>query len=128
MSERTPLFHAAVFVILKNERGEILLQQRANTGFMDGRYDGSATGHVEPNESIHDAALRELEEELGVSAKADDLKLVLIAQMDVDKPYLNFAFICERWEGEPRIAEPEKNAVLDGIGDFWKMQRGNVIF
>ena len=89
-----------------------MLQQRANTGFMDGKYDGSATGHVEPNESIHEAALRELEEEIGVKADVNDLKLVLVAQMDVDKPYLNFAFICERWEGEPRIAEPEKNTDL----------------
>jgi len=61
----------AVFVILRNEAGEILLEQRANTGYLDGYWD-LPSGHVEYAESIHQTAVREvLEEGVVNEAKSD---------------------------------------------------------
>lgn len=107
MARHDPLFKSAVFVLLKNEKGEYLLQKRQNTGYMDGCYDTSMSGHVEPGESIYDTALRETFEEIGVHVEVDDLKLILVSQM-ANGPYYTFTFLCERWQGEPSIMEPEK--------------------
>lgn len=98
----------AVFVGLRNKKGEILLQQRANTGFMDGFWDFSASGHLEADESIRECAIRELKEEIGVDAHEDDLKLIHVNQNKFDLPYLNFTFILDKWQGQPVICEPEK--------------------
>jgi 8-oxo-dGTP diphosphatase len=98
----------AVFVGLRDRKGEILLQQRANTGFMDGFWDFSASGHLEAGESIRECAIRELKEEIGVDADEDDLKLVHINQNKFDLPYLNFTFMLDKWQGEPKICEPDK--------------------
>lgn len=108
MPERFPSFYSAVFVVLKNEKGEVLLQHRTNTGYMDGHYDASASGHVEPDESIFDAAIRESEEELGIRIETADLELILTSQMNADRPYLNYVFSCNKWEGEPQIMEQQK--------------------
>lgn len=102
----------AVFVGLRNENGEILLQQRANTGFMDGFWDFSASGHLEPDESIRACAVRELKEEIGIEANEDDLQLIHVNQNKFDLPYLNFTFMLDTWQGEPTICEPDKCSEL----------------
>lgn len=63
------LMHRAVHIFLFNSRGELFLQKRAaQKDEFPGYYDSSAAGHVGPQESYADAALRELEEELGITA------------------------------------------------------------
>lgn len=57
----------------KDGRAEILLQKRAENRDYPGCYDISAAGHLHAGESALACALRELEEELGVIADADDL-------------------------------------------------------
>lgn len=103
-----PNFYSAVFVLLENEDGKVLLQRRMNTGFMDGHYDMSATGHVDDDEYVVDAIIRETQEEIGVDIEPDDLKMVMAAQMNADRSYLNYTFVCKNWKGEPTIMEPEK--------------------
>lgn len=115
MSSRQPIFYSAVFVLLQNENGEVLLQKRQNTGYMDGRYDTSMSGHVEAGESVYDAAVRETAEEIGVSIQSEGLELIMLSQMDADRPYLNYTFVCKKWEGEPKIMEPEKNGELSWL-------------
>lgn len=84
-----------------------MLQQRANTGYLDGYYD-FPSGHVEDKESIRTAAVRELAEESGLTVREEDLRLVHINQNFHDTPYVNFAFVADKWEGEPSVCEPEK--------------------
>lgn len=98
----------AVFLILRNNQGDLLLQQRSNTGFLDGYYDFAASGHVEDGETIRDCAIRELEEEIGIKASVNDLELVHFNQNILNTPYINFTFRLNKWFGEPRILEPEK--------------------
>ncbi len=54
----------AVFVVIRNDNNEILLQQRANTGYLDEYWD-LPSGHVEYGESLSESAVREVEEEIG---------------------------------------------------------------
>ena len=50
-----------VFLVLtrKTDNGtEIMLQRRCNTGYMDGKYDMAASGHLESGESLSMAVVR----------------------------------------------------------------------
>ncbi|MEO8637413.1 MAG: NUDIX domain-containing protein [Candidatus Taylorbacteria bacterium] len=56
------LLHRVAAIYLVNDRGEILVNERAKDGYLD----HSSAGHVDVGESYLEAAKRELEEELGV--------------------------------------------------------------
>jgi 8-oxo-dGTP pyrophosphatase MutT (NUDIX family) len=72
MSERF-LPYAAVWVIVYNEKQEICLLRRYNTGYIDGTYTVPA-GHLEEGESLQQGAHREALEEAGITIT--DSKLV----------------------------------------------------
>jgi 8-oxo-dGTP diphosphatase len=99
---------SAVFIALRNTDGAVLLHRRANTGFMDGRYD-LPSGHVEKNEPVLRTAVRELKEEAGIAVDESDLRLWHVNQFAAnDQYYYNFFFVVEAWKGVPAIMEPEK--------------------
>ncbi len=57
------------------ERTEILLQKRSmNKDSYPGRYDTSSAGHIQAGDEPKESAMRELAEELGVHARADELE------------------------------------------------------
>ena len=92
---------------------EILFQKRKNTGYCDGYYDLSASGHVDDNESMKRAMCREAKEELGIDIKEEDLEFVCIIHINFNgRIYYNGYFKTDRWCGEPIINEPEKNEEL----------------
>ncbi len=110
----------AVYVLLR--RGEeVLLQLRQNTGYRDGHWATAAAGHVEEGESVHAAAVREAEEELGVTIDVRDLAPLTVMQRTqrngrpIDER-VDFFFTCARWAGEPRVMEPAKNGGLRWAG------------
>jgi 16S rRNA (adenine1518-N6/adenine1519-N6)-dimethyltransferase len=62
------LRHRAVHILIFNESGEVYLQQRSRRKDRHPlKWDSSAAGHVNHNESYEEAARRELHEELGIS-------------------------------------------------------------
>ena len=63
--ERHKLIPSVYLVLIKNNK--ILLLRRFNTGFMDGYYSLPA-GHVESNETLTSAMVREAKEEIGMWA------------------------------------------------------------
>lgn len=66
------LSRSAVFLFF-TKGNKVLLQKRMHTGFMDGYYDATVSGHIEKNESITQAALRETQEEIGLEIPASAL-------------------------------------------------------
>jgi mutator protein MutT len=100
---------AAVYVMMQNPNGEILLLRRANTGYRDGYYDMPA-GHLEADESLKQAAVREVKEETGVDVEQEDLEFIeLLHRRSTDnRDYLDVFFRVTKWVGEPRIMEKEK--------------------
>lgn len=94
---------------------EVLLQFRQNTGYLDEHWAFAAAGHVEANESVLDAAVREAAEELGVHV--DPADLVPLTAMHrthangrpIDER-VDFFFELRTWQGEPRVMEPGKSA------------------
>lgn len=57
----------------RNDRIQVLLQKRAGTKSFPGCYDISSAGHIPAGQDFYPSALRELKEELGITAKESDL-------------------------------------------------------
>lgn len=111
MSERTHRIIPAVWVIITNERDELFLLKRANTGWQDDTYC-VPSGHIEYMESPRQAAVRELKEEAGVDADPKDLEFIHIifnkSNDGSDTERTNIFFRLKTFVGEPYLAEPEK--------------------
>ena len=115
MAERFTAPAGVVLMLMKKTDGKlrVLLQRRQNTGFADGLLDLSCSGHVEKGEAMSDTVLRECCEELGLSIKRENLRFVcFIHKRDGDKIYYYGYFVCDDFEGEPRIMESEKCSQL----------------
>lgn len=108
---RHALIPAAYVVLLRGP--EVLLQQRQNTGYMDGHWSFSAAGHVERGETVYAAAVREAHEELGVRVVEADLEpLCTIHRQQKERAggqRVDFFFVTTTWTGEPTVQEPERS-------------------
>ena len=107
-----PRYPVAVHVLLL--RGDqILLVRRRNTGFEDGKLSVVA-GHVEPGESVTQAALRETREEVGLALSAPRLSVVGVMHRKSDDERVDFflAYRLGDGDGEPENREPEKCSEL----------------
>ncbi|RPA62436.1 NUDIX domain-containing protein [Aerococcus agrisoli] len=93
-----------------NEGKQILLQYRGNTKMLPNVWD-CISGHVEQNESVRQAIVREAMEELGITVLADDLAFVGVThlQLDASTTYYNFFFTTDVFKGTPEILEPQKH-------------------
>ena len=116
MTSRFRVIPAAYVVFRRDD--EVLLQLRQNTGYRDGFWATAAAGHVELDESVYAAAVRESAEELGVTIAVEDLASLCCMHRthgnhDPIDERADFFFQCRRWSGEPRIMEPVKNAELN---------------
>ncbi len=71
--------HRAVHVFVRNKLGEIYLQFRSHLKDTHGlKWDSSASGHVDPGESYHDCAVREMWEEIWVEPKGEIVRIARI--------------------------------------------------
>lgn len=67
------LLHNEVGIFIINDDGKVLLQKRsANKRFSPNKW-GLCAGHVEANESLENAALREIKEEVGLDITSKEL-------------------------------------------------------
>ncbi|WP_352419068.1 NUDIX domain-containing protein [Proteiniborus sp.] len=109
---------SAVFpIILKVKYGEveILLHRRKNTGYQDGKWDIAASGHVDEGETAKMAVVRECAEELGIDVKIIDLSFVHLSHRisnNGGKAYYDIYFVVNRYDGIPKIMEPDKCSEL----------------
>jgi len=107
------LLVAAAYVVLR--RGdEVLLHLRQGTGYRDGHW-ATLAGHVEPGETVHEAAVREAAEEAGVTVAVDDLRpLTALHRFERHGPAVeqraDVFFEVRSWTGEPSVRERAKAA------------------
>ena len=68
------LRHRVVHVLVLGAKGGLYLQKRSmDKDVAPGKWDTSVGGHVDPGESLQEAALREMAEELGVTCDTEFL-------------------------------------------------------
>lgn len=98
----------AVYLLLVRD-GQVLLLRRCGTGFMDGLYMLPA-GHLEADETLQQAVIREVREEIGLQFSPEQLALVQL--MHRKSPdglvYLDAVFQAHGWSSEPENLEPRK--------------------
>ena len=101
----TNLIHRSVYIFLKNSKKGIFIQKRSMMkDLYPGYYTGSASGHVSFGETYHQAALRELEEELGVRAQLRRIgKFKCFGEIDNE---ISAVYLCH-YDGDITINEDE---------------------
>lgn len=112
MSDRFRLV-PEVHLFLLDPHGRVLLLRRCNTDYENGNYCVVA-GHVEANEPVTAAAIREAKEEVGVQVQPSDLEVVGVIHRRADDGYISVAFFlaARTWEGPVVNAEPENHDEL----------------
>ncbi len=107
-----PLVLPHSVVVLFNEQGEILLEERSDDGYFD--FPG---GSIDLKESAEDAARRELLEETGIVA--DELELFKVYSGEIthyvyfngDEIYgVDLVYLCHKYHGEmnPQLSEVKR--------------------
>lgn len=106
MEERNKL-PISVQLILEKEN-KILLMKRKNTGYEDGKY-ALPGGHVEANEEIRNALIREAKEEIGIDLDIQDINFykVINRKVSPQQEYVDFIFKSNHWTG--KITNEENN-------------------
>lgn len=92
--------------IMLVKENKIMLMKRKNTGSDDGMYELPG-GHLEKNEDLYDAMIREAKEELLIDLKREDLKIIHLMHHYTGER-LNFIFSTNADNLEPKIGEPNK--------------------
>lgn len=112
------LIHRVVHVLVFNSKGRLALQRRAlSKDVAPGKWDTSVGGHVEPGEGLLEAAMRELEEELGVEGRPE-----FLYSYRHSNPYeteLVYTFIITH-EGGPKGVFSFNRQEIDEVR-FWDM-------
>ena len=101
------LLHRAAAVMVSNSKNEILIHQRAkNKDVFPGFYDFTVGGRVSSGESYEKAAIRELEEEIGIR-----------------NPKIKFLFKHNFFDKPPRVIMAVYSCKTDGP---FKFQEGEI--
>ena len=98
---------------------QILLLRRYQTGYMDGHYSVPA-GHLDGEETVRMAGVREAREEIGVRIDPADMVFAGVFHRHEGDERVDFFVQVRNWSGEPVNAEPGKCdelrwADLDGL-------------
>ena len=100
------LFPVAVHLALR--RGdEVLLTRRLNTGYFDG-YFSLVAGHLEGDETVVQATVREAREEIGVELDPSALKVLGVMHRRSDTERIEFFLSAHSWLGDIQNREPDK--------------------
>jgi len=97
---------SAVHLFLIRE-GKVLLLRRFNTGYEDGKYSVVA-GHLNGDEEVKVAAIREAREEVGVEISPLDLQVVGVMHRKSNDERIDFFLAAASWAGEVTNGEPDK--------------------
>ncbi len=94
-------------IFIKN--GDVLTVFRNNCKKNNNKH-GLIGGLVEHGESVRQAAVREIFEEVGVTVKPEDLKLVhTISSREDNIETVGHYFLVEKWDGEPYNKASDKH-------------------
>jgi 8-oxo-dGTP diphosphatase len=96
---------AAHLLLIKE--GKILLLRRFNTGYEDGNYSVVA-GHLEGDEDVKSAMIREAKEEAGIEIIPSNIHVVGVMHRKSEVERVDFFLVADSWNNEIVNMEPEK--------------------
>jgi ADP-ribose pyrophosphatase YjhB (NUDIX family) len=105
MAGRVKLLVAVHLFLIKDR--SVLLLRRYNTGYEDGNYSVVA-GHIDGNEHVYDAMIREAKEEAGITLAIENLEIIQVMHRKAKEERIDYFFFCGKWEGEIKNMEPQK--------------------
>lgn len=106
-------FLSSIYLIIKNDKGEVLLQRRQGTKLWPG-FLALPAGHIDEGENAYEAAVREAREELGIEIAVQDIMDTFVAnRKNKSLPsYYDVYFELAKYTGIITIKEPEKCSEL----------------
>ena len=109
-------FLSAIYLIVRNNEGKILLQRRQGTKLWPG-FLALPAGHVDEGENVYDAAIREAREELSITITKQDIVDTFVVNRRNKSllPYFDVYFEISSYEGKIKINEPEKCSELKWV-------------
>ncbi len=97
----------SVYLLLVRDN-KILLLRRFQTGFEDGNY-GLPAGHMDGGETAREACTREVQEEIGIVVKPEDLHVVQVMhRKGGHDERIDFFMTAEAYTGEVKNCEPHE--------------------
>jgi isopentenyl-diphosphate delta-isomerase type 1 len=113
------LKHRAAHVLLFNPKGELFVQKRSDTkDTFPGRYDSSASGHLDTCETYDACAARELHEELGIRVLRQELVRLFKINACQETGWEFVWVYTLRGDYAPHVNPSEIEA-----GEFWNLAR-----
>ncbi len=110
MSETHISLLCAVHLLLIQDK-TVLLLRRCNTGYEDGNYSVIA-GHLDGNEELKAAMIREAREEAGIEIAPGHMHVVGVMHRKAADERIDFFLIATAWSGEITNMEPHKCSEL----------------
>lgn len=106
-------FLSAVYLIIKNNKNEILLQRRQGTKLWPG-FLALPAGHIDEGENAYDAIVREAKEELDIEISVNNIidTFVVNRRNKSLSSYYDVYFEINNYFGELKINEPDKCSEL----------------
>lgn len=106
-------FLSSVYLVVKNENNEILLQRRQGTKLWCG-FLALPAGHIDAGENPYSAAIREAKEEIGIQITENDIIDTFVAcrRNSTLPPYYDVYFEIGNYQGTISIKEQEKCSEL----------------
>ena len=110
------LLHRVIHVLVFNTAGQLLLQKRSmNKDTAPGKWDTSVGGHCNPGEADSAAAIREMDEELGIKGHPVDFLYRHIYRNRIESELVS-TFLC-RYDGEISFNRDE----IDDVA-YWDLE------
>lgn len=123
VAHRKGYYHATVHVWFYTADGKLLLQKRgAQKKTYPNKWDVSVAGHVHAGESVTEAAIREVSEEIGIDVTKKDLTSIAVRKGERSHPNgiqdneFYHVFICELKRDLHELSRQEEE--VDDLGLF----------
>lgn len=101
-------FYSAVYVIIKNEKWEILFWRRKSR-FKDWFFQIIPAGHLDWEETIITCAIREAKEEIDIDILPRDIKIINVThRVSTDRVYFDVYVEAIKYTWDIKLNEPDK--------------------
>jgi isopentenyldiphosphate isomerase len=116
------LWHRTAHIWIVNKKKEILCHRRSMTvEISPGNWDPYCGGHLGPNVSYIDGAIRELNEEMGITATEKELSFFKVYKNETNTEFQGIFFMT--WEGDSNSLHMQKDEVEQiewfPLADVW---------